>query len=95
MINGGQIRRALFRKILKQEMRASSLKAECRTPCCLQTRSDHEALVLEIGTRIPGDAAHYSDVDTYAPPGGKPSTYTRRDGTPYSNIQRRARPFGS
>ena len=74
---------------------AAGFKAGDPNGHCLQNRSDHEALVLEIGTRIPGDAAHYSDVDMYAPPGGKPSTYTRRDGTPYANIQRRARPFGS
>ena len=70
---------------------AAGFKAGDPNGHCLQNRSHHEALVLEIGTRIPGDAANYSDVDMYAPPGGKPSTYTRRDGTPYSNIQRRAR----
>jgi len=56
---------------------------------CLQNRTDGDALVLEIGTRIPGDATHYSDVDMYAPPGGKPAAYTRRDGTPYTDIRRR------
>lgn len=46
---------------------------------CLQNRSDRDALVLEIGTRLPNDAAHYSDVDMYAPPGGKP-VICRRSG---------------
>jgi uncharacterized cupin superfamily protein len=62
---------------------------------CLQNRSDGEALVLEIGTRAPGDAGHYSDIDLHAPPGGKPVAYTRRDGTPYGDIRRRAKPAAS
>ena len=45
--------------------------------------------VLEIGTRIAGDAAFYSDIDMVAPAGGKPAVYTHRDGTPYEGIARR------
>jgi uncharacterized cupin superfamily protein len=56
---------------------------------CLQNRSDATATVLEIGTRIPDDAAHYSDIDMTAPAGGQPALYTRRDGTPYRNLTRR------
>jgi uncharacterized cupin superfamily protein len=56
---------------------------------CLQNRSDQEAQVLEIGTRVPGDAAYYSDIDMVAPAGGKPAIYTHRDGTPYPEIRRR------
>jgi uncharacterized cupin superfamily protein len=48
---------------------------------------------LEIGTRIPEDAAHYSDVDMFAPPGGTPAAYTHRDGTPYADLRRRAKPM--
>ncbi|HYZ63949.1 MAG TPA: cupin domain-containing protein [Acetobacteraceae bacterium] len=59
---------------------------------CLQNRSDADALILEIGTRLPDDAAHYSDIDMYAPPGDQPAMYTRRDGTPYDDIRRRAKP---
>ncbi len=62
---------------------------------CLQNRSDREALVLEVGTRTPGDAAHYSDVDMYAPPYRKPAAYTRRDGTPYADNQRQPKPAPS
>jgi uncharacterized cupin superfamily protein len=58
---------------------------------CLQNRSDLDALVIEVGSRIKDDGAHYSDIDMLAPAGGKPSTYTRKDGTPYLNIQRRSR----
>jgi len=58
---------------------------------CLQNRSAAETIVLEIGARVPGDSAHYSDADMYAPSGGKPAVYTRKDGTPYVDIKRRAR----
>jgi uncharacterized cupin superfamily protein len=56
---------------------------------CLQNRSDREAEVLEVGTRVPGDTAYYSDIDMVAPAGGKPAVYTHRDGTPYQDIRRR------
>ena len=56
---------------------------------CLQNRSGHDASVLEIGTRLADDMAHYSDIDMVAPAGGKPAVYTKRDGTPYEGIKRR------
>jgi uncharacterized cupin superfamily protein len=56
---------------------------------CLQNRSKRDAQVLEIGTRISGDSAYYSDIDMVAPAGGKPAVYTRRDGTPYPDLRRR------
>jgi len=56
---------------------------------CLQNRSDRDAQILEIGTRVPGDSADYPDIDMVAPAGGKPAVYTRRDGTPYQDIRRR------
>jgi uncharacterized cupin superfamily protein len=56
---------------------------------CLQNRSGRDAQLLEIGTRIPDDAAYYSDIDMVAPAGGKPAVYTHRDGTPYQDIRRR------
>jgi uncharacterized cupin superfamily protein len=45
--------------------------------------------VLEIGTRIADDSAYYPDIDMVAPAGGKPASYTRRDGTPYAASKRR------
>lgn len=57
---------------------------------CLQNRSSADAQILEIGTRIAEDAAYYSDIDMMAPAGGKPATYTHRDGTPYPDIRRRS-----
>jgi uncharacterized cupin superfamily protein len=56
---------------------------------CFQNRSDREAQILEIGTRVAGDVAYYPDIDMVAPAGGKPAAYTRRDGTPYPDIRRR------
>jgi uncharacterized cupin superfamily protein len=56
---------------------------------CLQNRSAQDAVVLEIGSRVPGSVAYYSDIDMIAPAGGKPAAYTRRDGTPYEGIRRR------
>ncbi len=49
----------------------------------LQNRSAEEALVLEVGTRTPGDkdGATYPDIDLHIAPGA--SRYTRKDGTPY------------
>ena len=72
---------------------AAGFKAGDPNGHCLQNRSEDDALVLEIGTRIPEDAAHYSDVDMFAPPGGKPAAYVRRDGTPYTDLKRRAKPI--
>ena len=56
---------------------------------CFQNRSNRDAQILEIGTRVPGDAGFYSDIDMVAPAGGEPSIYTHRDGTPYQDIRRR------
>ena len=68
---------------------AAGFPAGDRNGHCLQNRSDQEATVLEIGTRIAGDSADYPDIDMIAPPGGKPAAYTHRDGTPYQDIRRR------
>lgn len=56
---------------------------------CLQNRSGTDAVVLEVGTRVPGNAAHYNDIDMMAPAGGKPARYTHRDGSPYPDAGRR------
>jgi uncharacterized cupin superfamily protein len=68
---------------------AAGFPAGDRNGHCLQNRSDSDARVLEIGTRVPGDAAYYSDIDMVAPAGGEPAIYTHRDGTPYPDIRRR------
>jgi uncharacterized cupin superfamily protein len=68
---------------------AAGFPAQDTNGHCLQNRSDRDAQVLEIGTRVPGNAAYYSDIDMVAPAGGKPAIYTHRDGTPYPDIRRR------
>ncbi len=48
----------------------------------LQNRSDRLALVLEVGSRLPGEeAVDYPDIDLIFRKGG--TGYSRRDGTPY------------
>jgi uncharacterized cupin superfamily protein len=65
----------------------AGFKASDKNGHCLQNRSGTDATVLEIGTRVPGgDTAYYPECDMIAAGGG---TYTRRDGTPYPNLQRR------
>ena len=49
----------------------------------LQNRSDTDALLLEIGTRLPNDddGATYPDIDLHITTGS--TVYTHKDGTPY------------
>ena len=57
---------------------------------CLQNHTDAEATVLEVGTRIATDAAHYADIDLHAPAGRQSATYTHKDGTPYADLRGRS-----
>lgn len=50
----------------------------------LINRSDADAVFLEIGDRVPGDAAVYPDDDLKAEPADGGWRYTRRDGTPWT-----------
>ena len=68
---------------------AAGFKASNSNGHCLQNRSDRDAQVLEVGSRIEGDAAYYPDIDMVAPAGGKPAQYTHRDGAPYTDLKRR------
>jgi uncharacterized cupin superfamily protein len=68
---------------------AAGFKAGDANGHCLQNRSAADALVLEVGTRVPDDAAHYPELDLVAPAGGVPAIYTHRDGTPYESLKRR------
>jgi uncharacterized cupin superfamily protein len=56
---------------------------------CLQNRSDRDAEMLEVGSRVPGEIAYYSDIDMVARADGQPAEYTHRDGKPYQDIRRR------
>jgi uncharacterized cupin superfamily protein len=56
----------------------------------LQNRSDREAVLLEIGSRRPGeDGAEYPDIDLTLRPGE--SGYRHNDGTPYATAKSRSR----
>jgi len=55
----------------------------------LQNRSTADAAFLEMGTRLPGDGAFYSDIDMKVSADDPPGTYTHRDGTPYPKQERR------
>jgi uncharacterized cupin superfamily protein len=68
---------------------AAGFRAQDPNGHCLQNRSDRDAEILQIGTRVPGDSAYYSDIDMVAPPEGQPAPYTHRDGKLYPNLGRR------
>jgi len=67
---------------------AAGFKANDPNGHHLQNRSPEDATFLEIGTRTPGDAATYPDVDLLSPRHQQPALYTRRDGTPYPTRER-------
>lgn len=66
---------------------AAGFKANDPDGHCLRNLTDTDALVLEVGTRINGDGAVYSDIDMLAVPG---KGYTRKDGTPYPKTERKS-----
>jgi uncharacterized cupin superfamily protein len=68
---------------------AAGFKAGDSNGHCLRNLSNGDVLVLEIGTRVADDSGYYSEIDMVAPAGGRPAIFTRRDGTPYANIERR------
>jgi uncharacterized cupin superfamily protein len=68
---------------------AAGFKAGDRDGHCIQNQSNEVAVLLEIGSRVPGDSALYPDIDLVAPPEGKPAIYTHADGRPYTDIKRR------
>jgi uncharacterized cupin superfamily protein len=67
---------------------AAGFKANDPNGHHLQNRSSEDATFLEIGTRLPGDAVTYPDVDLLSPPHQLPALYTRRDGTLYPKRER-------
>lgn len=56
----------------------------------LQNRSDADATILEVGSRIPGEAAYYPGIDLVAQTASpaQPGSYTHTDGTPYAKVER-------
>ena len=67
---------------------AAGFKAGERDGHHLQNRSGTEALLLEVGSRLPAlDTTSYPQLDLLAPPGGS-ITYTHLDGRPYEKAPR-------
>ena len=69
----------------------AGFKAGDKNGHCIQNNGTNDAILLEVGSRIPGDAAFYSDVDMVAPANGQPAIYTKRDGTLYTDLKRRGK----
>ena len=67
----------------------AGFKAGDQNGHCLQNRSSHTAVVLEIGSRNDADTARYPGIDLVAPAGGKPAMFTHVDGRPYPDTNRR------
>jgi uncharacterized cupin superfamily protein len=65
----------------------AGFKAGDRNGHTFQNRSDKPVVIMEIGSRISGDVAHYSDIDMKTVPGK--NYYAHRDGTPYPEYPRR------
>lgn len=55
----------------------------------LVNKSDKDALILEVGTRTNDDICHYPEADLVAISKGESFSYTRKDGTEYTDIRRR------
>ncbi len=70
---------------------AAGFKANDPNGHCLQNRSSADAIVREIGTRSSEDAGNYSDIDLFTPPRNQPAMYTKKDGTPYTDLKRRGK----
>ena len=68
---------------------AVGFKAGVADGHCLQNRSGKDAVLIEVGGRDDAESCVYPDIDMLAPPHAKPAIYTRKDGTPYSDIKRR------
>ena len=66
----------------------AGFKAGDRDGHHLQNRSNSDAVLLEVGTRTATDRGEYSDIDMAFQMGGS-AMYTRKDGTPYTDIKRR------
>ena len=70
---------------------AAGFKAGNGDGHCLQNRSNADALVLEVGSRLEEDSVDYPDLDMILPAGnGRNGDYLHRDGTPYPKAPRRS-----
>jgi uncharacterized cupin superfamily protein len=63
---------------------AATFKAGVANGHQLVNRSDRDALVLEVGSRMPSEWAYYSDLDMMVVDEDGTSRFLHKDGTPYS-----------
>ena len=68
---------------------AAGFKAGVADGHCLQNRSNAEAVMLEVGTRIEDDRGAYPDIDMLTGAKGSGAMYVHRDGRPYTDLKRR------
>jgi uncharacterized cupin superfamily protein len=66
---------------------AAGFKAGDKDGHCFRNHSDRDVVLLEVGTRVPGDVAYYSDIDMKTVPSGG---YAHVDGTLYPKQPRRS-----
>ncbi len=62
---------------------AAGFKAGVANGHCLQNRSNEDVYVLEIGSRLAQETAHYSDIDMVAKLEGTKVTFTKKDGSEF------------
>jgi uncharacterized cupin superfamily protein len=60
---------------------AAAWKAGAANGHCLINRTNRDAKIIEIGTRAPGEVAHYPDIDLKVVRDEQGARYTRKDGT--------------
>ena len=62
---------------------AAAWKAGVANGHTIINRSQHDAVVMEVGTCAPTERAYYSDIDMKVDRDEKGSRYTRKNGEPY------------
>jgi len=63
---------------------AAGFKAGVPNGHCLVNRTDRDAVIIEVGTRMPGEKAHYPDVDLAVYKDDDGLHFTRKSGEPYT-----------
>jgi uncharacterized cupin superfamily protein len=62
---------------------AAAWQAGAANGHCLVNRSNRDAVIIEVGARVPSERAHYSDIDMVFNRDGTDVNYTRKNGEPY------------
>ena len=62
---------------------AAAWKAGVENGHCLINKSNHDAVFIEVGTRVAAERAFYSDIDMMVTRDAKGARYTKKNGEPY------------